>query len=153
MTLREEDDALARDGNWHRLTIRGDPRAMEQTGPNLGVSIGAVNQEETVLTRHHVGAVIDTGSQVSCISLRMVPRMRGGVKGVRSILHFRGKVENERTIRGAVQFENGVQFIRDFSILEYLDPYDVLIGRDILKHCRLYMDLGSGFFQLYFPAD
>ncbi len=37
-------------------------------------------------------------------------------------------------------------------MLEHLEPYDVLIGRDILAHCRLYMDHGAGVWRLYFPA-
>jgi hypothetical protein len=44
--MSEEDDPLARGGNWHRLSISfDDPRAMEQMGPNLEVSIAAVTEQ------------------------------------------------------------------------------------------------------------
>jgi hypothetical protein len=150
--MTEEDDPLTRDGNWLRLTISGDPKAMEQMGPNLGVSIGAVTQAGTTLARHDVGALIDTGSECSCISQRMVPRMEGGLQGLRNILHVYGHVENQPTIRGVVRFQNGVEFVRDFAVLRHLEPYDVLIGRDILKRGRMYLDLGNGNWRLYFPA-
>jgi hypothetical protein len=46
--MSEEDDPLARDGNWRRLSISfDDPRAMEQMGPNLEVSIAAVTEQGT----------------------------------------------------------------------------------------------------------
>lgn len=150
--MTEDNDPLAQDGKWHRLNIDGDPRAMEQWGPNLKVSIAAVTQEGQTLVRHEVGALIDTGSELCCISPRMVLKMERGLQGLRNISHVYGRVENERTIRGVVRFENGVEFVRDFAVLSHLDPYDVLIGRDILKHCRMYMDLGNGHWRLYFPA-
>lgn len=34
----------------------------------------------------------------------------------------------------------GLSFIRDFSVLDHLAPYDVLIGRDILREGRMYID-------------
>ena len=151
--MTEEIDPLACDGNWHRLNISGDPRAMEQWGPNLKVSIGAVTQEGTILERHEVGALIDTGSESCCISPRMAPKIAGGLEGLRNISHVYGRVEGERTIRGVIQFENGVEFVLDFAVLRHLEPYDLLIGRDILKHCRMYMDLGGGHWRLCFPGD
>ena len=157
--MTEEDDPLTRDGNWLRLNISGDPKAMEQMGPNLGVSIGAVTQAGITLARYDVGALIDTGSECCCISQRMVPKMEGGLEGLRNISHVYGRVKNERTIRGVVRFQNGLEFVqnglefvRDFAVLQHLEPYDVLIGRDILKCGRMYLDLGNGNFRLYFPV-
>ncbi len=150
--MTEENDPLASNGNWHRLNISGDPRAMEQWGPNLQVSIGAVTQQGTILARHEVGALIDTGSELCCVSPRMVPKMAGGLEGLCNVSHVYGRVENQRTIRGIVRFQNGVEFVRDFAVLEHLEPYDVLIGRDILKHCRMYLDLGNGHWRFYLPA-
>jgi hypothetical protein len=150
--MSEEDDPLARDGNWHRLSISfRDPRAMEQMGPNLKVSIAAVTQQGTILARHEVGALIDTGSEVSCISPRLAPRMNGGLQSLRNLSHVYGRVENQPTIRGLIRFENGVEFIRDCAVLQHLEPYDVLIGRDILGEGRMYIDGGKGHFRLYFP--
>jgi hypothetical protein len=52
-----------RDGNWRCLSISlDDPRAMEQMGPNLEVSIAAVTGQGTTLAQHEVSALIDTGS-------------------------------------------------------------------------------------------
>ena len=150
--MSEEDDPLARNGNWHRLSISfDDPRAMEQMGPNLEVSIAAVTEQGTTLAHHEVGALIDTGSKSSCISPRLAPKMEGGLRGVRSLSHIYGLLEGPPTIRGLVRFKNGVEFIRDFSVLDYLAPYDVLIGRDILREGRMYIDGSTGHFRLYFP--
>jgi hypothetical protein len=150
--MSEEDDPLARNGNWRRLSISFDnPRAMEQMGPNLEVSIAAVTEQGTTLAHHEVGALIDTGSKSSCISPRLAPKMEGGLRGVRSLSHIYGLLEGPPTIRGLVRFKNGVAFIRDFSVLDDLAPYDVLIGRDILREGRMYIDGGSGHFRLYFP--
>ena len=118
--MTEDDDPLAREGTGHRLNISGDPRAMEQWGPNLKVSIGAVTQEGTTLARHEVSALIDTGSESCCISPRLASKMQGGLEGLRDISHVYGRVEGERTIRGGVRFENGVEFVRDFAVLQHL---------------------------------
>jgi hypothetical protein len=75
--MSEEDDPLARNGRWHCLSISFDPRAMEQMGPNLEVSIAAVTDKGTTLAHHEVGALIDTGSKSSCISPRLAPKMEG----------------------------------------------------------------------------
>lgn len=147
---KEEDDSLAWNGNWHRLSISFDPGEMEQMGPNLEVSIAAVTEQGMTRARHQVSALIDTGSRSSCISPRMAPKMEGGVRGVRSLSHIYGFLEGPPTIRGLVQFKNGVEFIRDFSVLDSLAPYDVLIGRDILREGRMYIDGDTGHFRLYF---
>ncbi|MGB8632061.1 MAG: retropepsin-like aspartic protease [Xanthobacteraceae bacterium] len=148
--MSEEDDPLARNGNWHLLSVSFDPMAMEQMGPNLEVGIAAVTEQGTTLAHHEVGALIDTGSKSSCISPRLALKMEGGLRGVRSLSHIYG-LEGPPTIRGLVRFKNGVEFIRDFSVLDYLAPYDVLIGRDILREGRMYIDGGAGHFRLYFP--
>ena len=149
--MSEEDDPLARNGHWHRLSISfDDAGAMEQMGPNLEVSIAAVTEQGTTLAHHKVGALIDTGSKSSCISSRLAPKMDGGLRGVR-LSHMYGLLEGPPTIRGLVQFRNGVEFLRDFSVLHDLAPYDVLIGRDILREGRMYIDGGTGHFRLYFP--
>ena len=36
------------------------------------------------------------------------------------------------------------------AVLDQLAPYDVLIGRDILREGRMYIDWGTGHFRLYF---
>jgi hypothetical protein len=149
--MSKEDDPLARNGNWHRLSISFDPGAMEQMGPNLQVSIAAVTEQGTTLAHHEVSALVDTGSKSSCISPRLAAKMDGGLRGVRSLSHIYGLLEGPPTIRGLVRFKDGVEFIRDFSVLDYLAPYDVLIGRDILREGRMYIDGGTGHFRLYFP--
>ena len=148
--MSEEDDPLMRNGDWHCLSISFGPGEMEQMGPNLQVSIAAVTDKGTTLARHTVSALIDTGSKPSCISPRLAPRMDGGVRGVRSLSHISGLLEGPPTIRGLVRFKNSVEFIRDFSVLDQLAPYDVLIGRDILREGRMYIDGGTGHFRLYF---
>jgi hypothetical protein len=94
--MSEEDDPLARNGNWHRLSISFDPRAMEQMGPNLEVSIAAVTEQGATLAHHEVGALIDTGSKSSCISPRLAPKMEGGRRGIRSLSHIYALLEGPR---------------------------------------------------------
>ena len=76
--------------------------------------------------------------------------MEGGLRGVRRLPHIYGLLEGPPTIQGLVRFKNGIEFIRDFSVLDQLAPYDVLIGRDILRECRMFIDIGRGHFRLYF---
>lgn len=64
--------------------------------------------------------------------------------------HVYGLLEGPPTIRGLLRFKNGIEFIRDFSVLNDLAPYDVLIGRDILREGRIYIDGRAGHFRLYF---
>jgi hypothetical protein len=149
--MSEEDDPLMGNGEWHRLSISFDPKAMEQMGPNLQLSIAAVTEKGTTLEDHEVNALIDTGSKFSCISPRLAQKMEGGQRGVRGLSHIYGMLEGPPTIRGLVRLKNGVDFIRDFSVLDYLAPYDVLIGRDILREGRMYIDGDTGDFRLYFP--
>src|SRR5438552_16854918 len=105
--MSDEDDPLARDGSWRRLSISfDDPRAMEQMGPNLEVSIAAVTEQGTTLARHEVGALIDTGSKSSCISPRLAPKMEGGLLVVRSLSHY--LLVGIPTIRALVMFKYGV---------------------------------------------
>ncbi|MGC2076741.1 MAG: hypothetical protein WA728_12050, partial [Xanthobacteraceae bacterium] len=78
--MSEEDDPLARNGNWHLLSVSFDPMAMEQMGPNLEVGIAAVTEQGTTLAHHEVGALIDTGSKSSCISPRLALKMEGGLR-------------------------------------------------------------------------
>jgi hypothetical protein len=148
--MSEQDDPLMRNGDWHRLSISFDPTEMEQMGPNLQVSIAAVTDKGTTLAHYTVSALIDTGAKSSCISPRMAPRMEGGVRGVRSLSHIYGVLAGPPTIRGLVRFKDRVEFIRDFSVLDQLAPYDVLIGRDILREGRMYIDGATGEFRLYF---
>jgi hypothetical protein len=152
----EENDPLKRDGD-SILTVTGKNVAsveiMEVLGPNLGVDICALTGARERLAWHRTSAVIDTGSQGCCISPRMVPLMSSGVEGYRDVATLKNGVKRERTIKGVVRFENGVEFERDFSVEDYLEPYDVLIGRDILKELRMYFDLGNAHFRLYFPAE
>ncbi len=148
--MSEEDDPLMGNGDWHRLSISFDPAAMEQTGPNLQVSIAAITEKGTTLAYHEVSALIDTGSKSSCISPRLARRMDGGVRGVRSLSHVYGLLEGPPTIRGLVRLKAGIEFIRDFSVLDQLAPYDVLLGRDILREGRMYLDGVTGHFRLYF---
>ena len=75
-----------------------------------------------------------------------------GVFWARGILRrMSGSIVQEPTIRGEVDFGNNVGFVRDFTVIGDLDRFDVMIGRDILKHCRFYLDLGQGHFRLYIP--
>jgi hypothetical protein len=90
-------------------------------GPNLEVSIAAVTEKGSTLAHHEV-------SKFSCISPRLAPKMEGGLWGVRSLSHIYGMLEGPPTIQGLVRLKNGVEFIRDFYVLDYLAPYDVLIS-------------------------
>lgn len=147
------NDPLGLGDSWLPLHIQGrDPRAMEQHGPNMSVSIAAVAADGTRLLQHQGGAIIDTGAESCCVSPTMFKKLSGGVEGIRNIAHVKGRVDNERTIRAAVSWMAGVEFTCEFSLLEHLEPYDVLIGRDVLMKCHFYLDLGAAQFWLYAPA-
>ena len=81
--MSEEDDPLAQNGAWHRLSISFDPMTMEQMGPHLEVSIAAVTEQGMRLAHYEVEALIDTGSRSCCISPRMAPKMEACLRAVR----------------------------------------------------------------------
>lgn len=144
------DDPLRLGDDWFRLSVKGgDPRGMEQHGPNMGVSIAAVTPGGETLAEHMGGAIIDTGAEVCCVSPAMFEKLKGGAEGMRNIGHVYGYVTGERTVRATVSWMPGVALPRDFSLLEHLAPYDVLIGRNILRECRFYLDIGAAAFHLY----
>lgn len=148
------NDPLGLGDGWLRLHVKGkDPRAMVQHGPNMAVSIAAVAADGTLLPQQKGGAIIDTGAESCCVSPAMFKKLSGGVEGIRNIAHVYGQVANEMTIRAKVSWMHGVEFTRDFSLLEHLEPYDVLIGRDVLMTCHFYLDIGSAQFWLYAPLS
>jgi len=125
-------DPLGLGDGWYRLRVQSkDPRAMEQNGPNLPVGVTAVSADGTRLEELGGGAIIDTGAESCCVSPAMFKKLKGGVQSVRNIAHVNGYVANEKTVRATVSWMPGVAFTRDFSLLEHLAPYDVLIGRDV----------------------
>ena len=146
------NNPLDLDSDWHCLNVQGrDPRAMVQHGPNIKVTIAAISAGGTRLVEHVCGAIIDTGSETSCVSLDMFAKLAGGVQGVHNVAHVYGNVTGERTVRASVSWLPEVAFEREFSLLKHLAPYDVLIGRDILCECRFYLDIKSAFFCLCTP--
>jgi hypothetical protein len=145
-------DILSLGESWCRLHVQSkDPRAMEQHGPNMKVSIAAITADGTQMDPHEDGAIIDTGAESCCVSPTMFKKLSGGVELTRNIAHVFGESANEKTIRATVSWMPGVEFTRDFSLLEHLEPYGVLIGRDVLKDCHFYLDQGAGQFWLYAP--
>jgi len=68
-----------------------------------------------------------------------VPSEHGGGSGVTGVFRFAEiQVENFRRLPVTISSFPGTQF-------------DVLIGRDILQHCRLMMDQGSRIYTLDMP--
>ncbi|MBU4527457.1 MAG: hypothetical protein KUA43_04845 [Hoeflea sp.] len=134
------DNPLNLDSSWCCLNVQGrDPRAMIQQGPNIRVTIAAIAAiaaDGTRLAVHVCGAIIDTGAEASCVSPDMFAKLAGGVQSVRDIAHAYGNVTGERTVRACVSWMPEVAFERNFSLLDHLAPYHVLIGRDILCECR-----------------
>ncbi|GAA2815021.1 hypothetical protein EDC40_107263 [Aminobacter aminovorans] len=81
----------------------------------------------------------------------MFAKLAGGVQGLRNIAHVYGNVTGESTVRANASWMPEVAFEREFSLLEHLAPYGVLIGRDILCECRFYLDIKSAYFCLCTP--
>lgn len=124
---------------------------MLQHGPNVRVAMTPIAVNGTRLEEQEGGAIIDTGAESCCVSPTMFEMLKGGAEGTQNVSHVHGYVANEKTIRASVSWMQGVEFTRDFALLEHLEPYHVLIGRDVLKECHFYLDQGAGQFWLYAP--
>ena len=146
------NNPLNLDSDWYCLNVQGrDPRAMIQHGPNIGVRIAAITADGTRLAEQACGAIIDTGAETSCVSPHIFAKLAAGVRGVRNIAHVYGSVTSESTVRASVSWMPEVAFDREFSLLEHLAHYGVLIGRDILCECRFYLDIKTAYFCLCAP--
>jgi hypothetical protein len=53
-------------------------------------------------------------------------------------------LRSEPAIRCKITFEDGVSRELDFSIINELEPYEVLIGRDLMSEMKLDVNFKSG---------
>ncbi len=82
----------------------------------------------------------------------MWPKMQGGYVTTMNISHIYGRDEDQRAVRGALTFADGSEFVRDFAVLDHLDDYEVIVGRDVLREGRFFLDIGVGSWWLQFRA-
>lgn len=133
---------------WTRLTVTSDFAIMKTIGPTLPIEFESL---ELKAETKKVLALIDSGANHSCIGPRLFAAL--GISASRTInQHPAGKEpEYVPIFLGRIKFHNGTQIDGDFAVLASLgDPYDILIGRDILSLCRLVIDFTTGNWELHF---
>jgi hypothetical protein len=150
ITLRALNAAMI--GETKTLAITGSqtPEDLQELGPCMTVAMRRPQGEtpETGLI-----AIVDTGSGVSCISPRLAPRLGGEPDGTRNEAHAFGKEENKPTFRYELTYPDGRQVEGTFTVHDQLmEPYDVLIGRDLLADASLTINFDTGRWFIIFKS-
>jgi gag-polyprotein putative aspartyl protease len=117
---------------WAKLTINATPRNLQRHGPNLAVAIHSVDTGGDGQCFERLPAIVDTGAATSGISPRLADKLKS-TRGERNVTTVLGRIEAAPTLRCKLVYENGLEVTSDFSVLPFIDDYDVLIGCDLLK--------------------
>jgi hypothetical protein len=135
----------------HGLNYRYSPDQLQQLGPCVRVDIEHCPDDGQSSQRFlQVTAIIDTGAQGCCISSRLKARL-GDIPedGTRNVHDLLGPHEGESIYRCKLIFGEGIEAVQHFSVLATLvEPYDILIGRDLLQGGQLSINFEEGRFSL-----
>lgn len=125
------------------LTINMDPAELATAGPSVPVEVKADGNW------HSATAQIDTGAGHSCISSDLAARLKLAVSG--GIFQSSPGAEPRQVPvhRTGVRLPGGTELDIDLAILPGLGAFhDVLLGRDVLRYCRLSVDFTTGRIEL-----
>lgn len=142
--------AITKRANVTKLSFKAKPKALQQWGPNLRVIIQPIGDPPEVSEPELVPAIVDTGSEISGVSPRIAEKLKLPRAEPRNHTTLKGRRRSEPTVRAKIVFGDGVERHEIFSILDFIDDYDVLIGRDLLKDARLFIDFVSGEWHIEF---
>lgn len=95
-----------------------------------------------------VGAILDTGSECSGINPKTAARLADAKRTKRKIWTPTHSLRNEDALLCKITFEDGASRTLDFSIIKELEPYEVLIGRDLMSEMKLEVNFKTGEWSL-----
>ena len=95
-----------------------------------------------------VGAILDTGSEVSGVNPKTAERLADAKRTKRKIWTPTHSLRDEDALLCKITFEDGASRTFDFSIIKELEPYEVLIGRDLMSEMKLEVNFKTGDWSL-----
>jgi hypothetical protein len=132
------------------IIVNQTPKDLQERGPCISV---AMRRPQSEAAETGLIAIVDTGSAVSCISPRLAPRLGGEPDGTRDEANAFGKEENKPTFWYELTYSDGRQVEWKFTVHDQLmEPYDVLIGRDLLEDASLNINFDSGHWFIIFKS-
>ena len=100
------------------------------------------------ITPIRVGAILDTGSEVSGLNQKTAERLGNAARTKRTIWTPTNGMREEGALHCKITFEDGASRTLEFSIIEELEPYEVLIGRDLMSEMKLDANCNTGEWSL-----
>jgi hypothetical protein len=91
-----------------------------------------------------VGAILDTGSEVCGINPATAQRLADAARIDRKIWTLTHGLRTEPALKCKITFEGGASRNQEFSIINELEPYEVLIGRDLMSEMKLDVNFKTG---------
>lgn len=95
-----------------------------------------------------VGAILDTGAHMSGINGATADRLPRAALAKRKIYTPTHGYREEDALRCRITFNGEQSRVADFSIIRELEPYEVLIGRDLMAEMILHANFKTGYWSL-----
>lgn len=127
--------------------IKVDPQRLLKGGLAIWVTMdGVASGGPATWSSMRVGAIVDTGAECSGISSKLHKAFAGAIVGSREIYTPTFGRRSEPTVRCEMTYEDAASttVTADFSLIPELEPWDVLIGRDLLMNTKLVIDFPKG---------
>jgi predicted aspartyl protease len=131
---------------WRILRTKMTPTELRNIGPTLEVTLA---DPATPRKTRSVYALIDTGASHSHVSQRLAAMFTSPATG-RFRQSLAGGETNDIPAFGAlITLPDGVAIETEIGVLARLQPpHDLLIGRNLLRACRVIVDFTSGVWAL-----
>jgi hypothetical protein len=122
-----------------------DPVKLLRIGLTLWMTMEAIpaNGASTVAPIR-VGAILDTGSEACGVNPATAAKLSDAARIDRNIWTPTHGHRTEPALRCKITFEDGTSRTLDFSIIDELEPYEVLIGRDLVSEMKLDANFKTG---------
>jgi hypothetical protein len=125
--------------------FRFDPVRVREIGLTLWVTMEPIPPAgPSGVTPIRMGAILDTGSAVCGVNLATADRLIAARRTERRIYTPTLRVRVEPALRCRITFEDGASRELDFSVINELEPYEVLIGRDLMSEMKLDVNFSTG---------
>jgi hypothetical protein len=126
-----------------------DPAKLRAIGLTLWVTMESIPPTgSSTVDPIRVAAILDTGSEVCGINPATAARLVDAARIDRKIMTPTHGIHTEPALRCRITFEDGASRELDFSIIKELEPYEVLIGRDLMSEMKLDVNFKTGEWML-----
>jgi hypothetical protein len=126
-----------------------DPAEFRRIGLTIWVQMAATSASGvSAAAPIRVGAILDAGSEVSGLNPKTAERLEEAKRTKRKIWTPTNSFQEEDALLCRVTFEEGAYRTLDFSIIKELEPYGVLVGRDLMSEMKLEVNFKTGEWSL-----